>query len=80
MFVKQLVLFAEGTRFTPAKHAASVEFATKAGIAPLKHLLIPRTKGFLAAVEKLRGKFALYCITMAFNTYQIDFFFTFHYY
>lgn len=63
-----LHLFAEGTRFTAAKHAASVEFAAKSGRPALKHLLVPRTKGFLLSVEKLRGKFpAVYCATMVFN-------------
>lgn len=41
-----LGLFAEGTRFTPEKHQASVEFALSRGIKPLKHHLIPRTRGF----------------------------------
>jgi len=64
-----LLMFAEGTRFTPSKHAASVEFAQKSGLAPLQHLLVPRTKGFLLTVEQLRGKFpAIYCATLAFNT------------
>jgi len=66
-----LLLFAEGTRYTPAKHAASVEFARKSGLPPLQHLLIPRTKGFLATVEQLRGKFpAVYSCTIAFNLKQ----------
>ncbi|XP_057373860.1 1-acyl-sn-glycerol-3-phosphate acyltransferase gamma-like [Daphnia carinata] len=64
-----LHLFAEGTRYTPEKHAASVEFAQKSGFPPLKHLLVPRTKGFVLSVEKLRGKFpAIYCATMVFDT------------
>jgi len=63
-----LHLFAEGTRYTAAKHAASVEFAKKSGRPALKHLLVPRTKGFLVAIEKLRGKFpAVYCATMVFR-------------
>lgn len=41
-----LGLFAEGTRFTPEKHQASVEFALSRNIKPLKHHLIPRTRGF----------------------------------
>jgi hypothetical protein len=64
-----LVLFAEGTRFTPAKHAASIAFAEKSGLPPLKNLLLPRTKGFLATLQQIRGKFpAIYCATLAFNT------------
>ena len=65
----QLLLFAEGTRFSPAKHAASTAFAEKSGLAPLKHLLLPRTKGFYVTAQQLRGKFpAIYCATLAFNT------------
>lgn len=41
-----LGLFAEGTRFTPEKHQASIEFALSRNIKPLKHHLIPRTRGF----------------------------------
>ena len=63
-------MFAEGTRYTPAKHAASVEFAQKTGLPALKHLLVPRTKGFVLSIEKLRGKFpAVYCATMVFDMY-----------
>jgi len=64
-----LLLFAEGTRFTPAKHAASVEFANRIGMPPLQHLLLPRSKGFISSVEQLRGKFpAVYSCCLAFNT------------
>lgn len=41
-----LGLFAEGTRWTPEKHQASVEFALSRSIKPLKHHLIPKTRGF----------------------------------
>jgi len=64
-----VTIFAEGTRFTPAKHAASVEFAKKSGRQPLQHLLLPRTRGFVLTAEQLRGKFpAVYSCTMAFDT------------
>ena len=50
------------------EHAASVEFAEKSGLPHLKHLLIPRTKGFVLCIEKVRGKFAaIYCATMVFD-------------
>lgn len=42
-----LGLFAEGTRWTPEKHRASVEFAESRGIKPLKYHLIPRSRGFV---------------------------------
>jgi lysophosphatidic acid acyltransferase/lysophosphatidylinositol acyltransferase len=41
-----LLLFPEGTRFTPEKHAAAVEFARSKGLPVFKHLLVPRAKGF----------------------------------
>lgn len=51
-----------------SEHAASVEFAEKSGLPHLKHLLIPRTKGFVLCIEKVRGKFAaIYCATMVFD-------------
>jgi len=64
-----LTLFAEGTRYTAEKYKASVEFAKKTGITPLKHLLLPRTKGFILAVQQMRNKVpAVYSCTMTFNT------------
>lgn len=53
-----LLLNAEGTRFTDAKHAASVKFAQERGMAILKHHLIPRTKGFTASLPVLKKKCA----------------------
>ena len=65
-----LLLFAEGTRYTAAKHAASIEFAQRAGLEPLQHLFMPRTKGFLLTVDQVRGRFpAIYSCTLAFDTY-----------
>ncbi|KAH8366214.1 hypothetical protein KR093_010199 [Drosophila rubida] len=50
-----LLLNAEGTRFTPAKHEASVKFAQERGMTVLKHHLIPRTKGFTSSLPTIRG-------------------------
>ncbi|XP_034105540.1 1-acyl-sn-glycerol-3-phosphate acyltransferase gamma-like [Drosophila albomicans] len=50
-----LLLNAEGTRFTPSKHEASVKFAQERGMTVLKHHLIPRTKGFTTSLPTLRG-------------------------
>jgi len=64
-----LLFFPEGTRFTAEKHAVSMDFAAKAGLPHLKHLLVPRTKGFYAITQQLRGKFdAVYSATLCFNT------------
>merc|ERR1712071_102114 len=57
-----LVLFPEGTRFSPAKHQASEQFAKKAGLPPLQHHLQPRTKGFsfvAATVDRSKVKAVL---------------------
>ncbi|XP_064100028.1 1-acyl-sn-glycerol-3-phosphate acyltransferase delta-like isoform X2 [Macrobrachium nipponense] len=64
-----MLLFAEGTRFTPAKHAASMEFARKKGLPELKRHLIPRTRGFIQCVQSLKGHFpVIYDVTVGFNT------------
>lgn len=52
----QLLLNAEGTRFTAKKHEASVKFAQERGMPVLKHHLIPRTKGFTASLPYLKKK------------------------
>ena len=39
-------MFCEGTRFTQAKHEASMKIAKEKGFPELKHHLLPRTKGF----------------------------------
>lgn len=63
-----LLLNAEGTRFTEKKHEASVKFAQDRGMTVLKHHLIPRTKGFTASLESLRGRCpAIYDINLAFK-------------
>ncbi|XP_030560763.1 1-acyl-sn-glycerol-3-phosphate acyltransferase gamma-like [Drosophila novamexicana] len=63
-----LLLNAEGTRFTPEKHEASVKFALERGMTPLKHHLIPRTKGFTASLPALRGICpVIYDINLAFK-------------
>ncbi|CAM6023835.1 unnamed protein product [Sphagnum balticum] len=50
-----VALFVEGTRFTKAKLAAAQEYAVSVGMQIPKHVLIPRTKGFVSAVQNLRG-------------------------
>jgi len=64
-----LLFFPEGTRFTPEKHAVSMEFAAKTGLPQLNNLLIPRTKGFHAITQRLKNRFdAVYSATLCFNT------------
>eukprot|EP01105_Mastigella_eilhardi_P003710 TRINITY_DN1483_c0_g1_i3.p2 TRINITY_DN1483_c0_g1~~TRINITY_DN1483_c0_g1_i3.p2 ORF type:complete len:161 (-),score=46.50 TRINITY_DN1483_c0_g1_i3:39-521(-) len=63
-----LVSFLEGTRQTPEKYASSVTYAKKKDLPVLKHLLLPRTKGFVATVQSLRNDRckALYDLTIAY--------------
>lgn len=46
-----LGIFAEGTRYTPEKHRASVEFAKSRGIKPFKYHLYPRSRGFAYTIR-----------------------------
>lgn len=64
----QLLLNAEGTRFTEQKHGASIKFARDRNMVELKHHLIPRTKGFTASLPYLKLKCpGLYDIQLAFD-------------
>lgn len=64
-----LISYSEATRFSPEKRAETVEWAKKNGKMMPKHLLYPRTKGFIACVKKLRQAphiKAVYDITVAY--------------
>jgi len=50
-----LFVFPEGTRFSSAKHKASLEFAASRGLPRLEHHLVPRTKGFALLSEHMQG-------------------------
>ncbi|KAJ8449869.1 hypothetical protein Cgig2_001525 [Carnegiea gigantea] len=61
-----LALFVEGTRFTQAKLLAAQEYATSTGLPVPRNVLIPRTKGFVAAVNHMRSFVpAIYDVTVA---------------
>lgn len=63
-----MLLFPEGTRFTPEKHKISEEFAQQKNLKQLKYHLQPRTKGFIASLPAMKGKVpALYNIEVAFK-------------
>lgn len=51
-----VLLFPEGTRFTPEKHVASMKVAKDKGLPELKHHLLPRTKGFVHTMFAIQGK------------------------
>ncbi|KAK8948535.1 1-acyl-sn-glycerol-3-phosphate acyltransferase PLS1 [Platanthera zijinensis] len=61
-----LALFVEGTRFTPAKLSAAQEYAASQGLPVPRNVLIPRTKGFVSAVNNMRSFVpAIYEMTVA---------------
>jgi 1-acyl-sn-glycerol-3-phosphate acyltransferase len=62
-----LVSFAEGTRSTEEKIRSSAEWAVDRGIEATRHVLIPRTKGFVATVEGLGDHLnAVYDVTIGY--------------
>jgi len=61
-----VALFVEGTRFTKAKLLAAQQFAAQAGMRVPQNVLVPRTKGFVSAVQNLREFVpAVYDMTVA---------------
>jgi len=62
-----LVSFLEGTRITASKLKSSQAFAKKQGLWQPSHVLIPRTKGFVASIEGLRDHVhAIYDLTIGY--------------
>lgn len=63
-----LMSFPEGTRVTPEKIERSRAYAAGQGLAPLEHLLIPRTKGFVATIRGLGAHAAtVYDVTIGYE-------------
>ncbi len=63
-----MVIFAEGTRITPAKADRSRAYAADHGFPRLRHVLLPRPKGFAAAVQGLRNHVAaVYDLTIGYE-------------
>lgn len=63
-----LVSFVEGTRARLSKIEASQQYARLKGLPELRHLLIPRTKGFAATVQGLRENIsAVYDVTIGYE-------------
>ncbi|XP_002268451.2 1-acyl-sn-glycerol-3-phosphate acyltransferase PLS1 isoform X1 [Vitis vinifera] len=61
-----LALFVEGTRFTHTKLSAARQYAISSDLPIPSNVLIPRTKGFVAAVTHIRSFVpAVYDITVA---------------
>lgn len=60
-----LLSFPEGTRLTPKKLKMAQDFARKASHPEPRHVLIPRTRGFVASVSGLRTHLdAVYDVTV----------------
>ncbi|KAL5010228.1 hypothetical protein ScPMuIL_012533 [Solemya velum] len=73
--VSSLLFCPEGTRFTPEKHKTSLEISRKKGYPELKHLLLPRSKGFYVSMLGMKGKHAFPTVldmTLAFRKDQPD--------
>lgn len=61
-------VFPEGTRITPEKKRKSHEFATSRGLPVLDHVLLPRSKGFVYIVDKMRDSVdCVYDVTIAYS-------------
>ncbi len=63
-----LMIFAEGTRVRPSKLEKSRQYAEEHGFRPMRHVLFPRTKGFVATVQALPGHAtAVYDVTIGYE-------------
>ncbi|MBI2711892.1 MAG: 1-acyl-sn-glycerol-3-phosphate acyltransferase [Bdellovibrio sp.] len=61
-----LINFMEGTRATPSKIKASQAHAERTGLKPLKNLLLPRPRGFIATIRGLKEQLhAVYDVTLS---------------
>lgn len=72
--LRQMLLYAEGTRFTKEKQEASIKFARTKGLPELKEHLLPRTKGFSIGLPHFRHNLpAVYNVQIAFRRYVIKY-------
>jgi lysocardiolipin and lysophospholipid acyltransferase len=51
----QLLLFPEGTDKSPWTTAKSEEYARRNGLHPLRHVIYPRSTGFIHLLNKMRA-------------------------
>ena len=62
-----LISFVEGTRITEAKAESSRKYAREKGHPEFQHVLLPRTKGFVASMQGLRHYIdAVYDVTIGY--------------
>lgn len=63
-----LALFPEGTDFTEQKCIRNQKYAAENGLPIFKNVLLPKTKGFCACLEELRGTLdAVYDVTIGYK-------------
>ncbi|EYU37758.1 hypothetical protein ABFS82_02G026500 [Erythranthe guttata] len=63
-----LAVFPEGTDFTEQKCVRSQKYASENGLPIMKHVLLPKTKGFYACLDNLRDSLdAVYNITIGYR-------------
>jgi 1-acyl-sn-glycerol-3-phosphate acyltransferase len=63
-----LMIFPEGTRFKADKLKLMARIAKSKKLPPLTHVLLPRSKGFVASVQGLRGHCqAIYDVTIIYE-------------
>jgi len=65
-----LLSHVEGTRMSPKKYAESVKFSKDHDLPVFKNLLYPRTKGFVATVEGLRGQAGIASVVVMIIHYE----------
>lgn len=63
-----LITFVEGTRLTQKKLELCQQHCSRKGMPVLQHVMIPKTRGFTAALEGLQGHLdAVYDVTIGFD-------------
>ena len=63
-----MLLFPEGTRWTPAKHEVCQKIAKEKGYPEYKHMLLPRARGFFLSVQLMKGKSEFFYTLTLFQT------------
>ena len=64
-----LLLFAEGTRYSTEKHAIGIDYALKNNLSLLQHHLWPRSKGFVQTIKNLDTTRMKYVPKNSYNLY-----------
>jgi 1-acyl-sn-glycerol-3-phosphate acyltransferase len=63
-----LISYSEGSRFSVEKVKESQDYSIQTGKPVLKHVILPRTRGFVISIKELRGYItALYDVTLIYS-------------